>query len=230
MAGAGRLSETFDLYPPKAEATGSNPVGRAICFRRTCMVAFDGQQRIFLGAGLDRDRASFVEPGFQGCKQSVCGSVVEAPFAFLEVEGELRFWDAIVAAQVAFGLAPEVLDAVDMVSPLGEKLAMVDAHVAELGHVEHVVGLETVAIDHGIGLNARPDDREERCRSNVWDDHRMHLAAPLEQSEDGNLAGSAAPQGPSRICKLSASSHSDALSRHLSSTAFQTKQTRVWDV
>ena len=142
---------------------------------------------------LDRDRASFVEPGFQGCEQSVCGSVVEAPFAFLEVEGELRFWDAIVAAQVAFGLAPEVLDAVDMVSPLGEKLAMVDAHVAELGHVEHVVGLETVAIDHGIGLNARPDDREERCRSNVWDDHRMHLAAPLEQSEDGNLAGSAAP-------------------------------------
>ncbi len=29
MAGVGRLSETFDLYPPKAEATGSNPVGRA---------------------------------------------------------------------------------------------------------------------------------------------------------------------------------------------------------
>ena len=60
----------------------------------------------------------------------------------------MRSWDAIVAAQVAFGLAPEVLDAVDMVSPLGEKLAMVDAHVAELGHVEHVAGLETVAIDH----------------------------------------------------------------------------------
>ena len=29
MAGVGRLSETFDLYPPKAEVTGSNPVGRA---------------------------------------------------------------------------------------------------------------------------------------------------------------------------------------------------------
>jgi hypothetical protein len=33
MAGVGRLSETFDLYPPKAEATGSNPVGRANDFK-----------------------------------------------------------------------------------------------------------------------------------------------------------------------------------------------------
>jgi hypothetical protein len=33
MAGVGRLSETFDLYPPKAEATGSNPVGRANNFK-----------------------------------------------------------------------------------------------------------------------------------------------------------------------------------------------------
>ena len=32
LAGVGRLSETFDLYPPKAEATGSNPVGRANMF------------------------------------------------------------------------------------------------------------------------------------------------------------------------------------------------------
>ena len=34
MAGVGGLLETFDLYPPKAEATGSNPVGRANDFRR----------------------------------------------------------------------------------------------------------------------------------------------------------------------------------------------------
>src|SRR3984957_4793464 len=94
---------------------------------------------------------------------------------------------------MALGLVPEVLDAVDVGSPVGELLAVVDAHVAELGHVEHVVDLETVAIDHSIGLYARPDDREEGFRSNVWDDHRMDLAAPLGQSEGRNLAASAAP-------------------------------------
>src|SRR6516225_1166893 len=93
---------------------------------------------------------------------------------------------------MALGLVPEVLDAVDVVSPGGELLAMVDAHMAELGHVEHVVGLEIVAVDHSIGLYARPDDREDRFRSCVWDDHRMDLAASFEQSEDGDLAGSAA--------------------------------------
>jgi hypothetical protein len=32
MGDGGGLPETFDLYPPKAEVTGSNPVGRANYF------------------------------------------------------------------------------------------------------------------------------------------------------------------------------------------------------
>jgi hypothetical protein len=77
------------------------------------------------------DRASLSQV-FKVASKRFCGAVVEAPFAFLEVEGEVRPWDAIVTAQVALGLAPEVLDAVDVVSPVGELLAVVDAHVAEL--------------------------------------------------------------------------------------------------
>jgi hypothetical protein len=42
MAGVGRLSETFDLYPPKAEATGSNPVGRANTFNVLAFVEGSG--------------------------------------------------------------------------------------------------------------------------------------------------------------------------------------------
>lgn len=41
--------------------------------------------------------------------------MVEAPLALGEEEVEALPWDAVVAAQVALGLAPEVLDAVDMV-------------------------------------------------------------------------------------------------------------------
>jgi hypothetical protein len=45
MVGVGGLSETLDRYPPKAEVTGSNPVGRAtqinglaeICLLRRCL-------------------------------------------------------------------------------------------------------------------------------------------------------------------------------------------------
>jgi hypothetical protein len=38
MVQVGGLSETFDLYPPKAEATGSNPVGRANIFNDLAVV------------------------------------------------------------------------------------------------------------------------------------------------------------------------------------------------
>ena len=38
MVEVGGLSETLDLYPPKAEATGSNPVGRANAFNYLAVV------------------------------------------------------------------------------------------------------------------------------------------------------------------------------------------------
>ena len=65
--------------------------------------------------------------------------MVEAPFAFLQEEMEVVFRDAVIAAHVALGLAPEVLDAVDVVSRLGEFVRVVDPVVPELRHVEHVI-------------------------------------------------------------------------------------------
>ena len=38
MVGVGGLPETYDLYPPKAEATGSNPVGRANAFNYLAVI------------------------------------------------------------------------------------------------------------------------------------------------------------------------------------------------
>ena len=44
--------------------------------------------------------------------------------------------NAVVAAQMAFGLVPEILDAVDVAPFVGELFAVVDAMVVELGNVE----------------------------------------------------------------------------------------------
>ena len=40
--------------------------------------------------------------------------------------------NAVVAAQVTLGLAPEILDAVDVVPRLGEPLPVIDPQMAEL--------------------------------------------------------------------------------------------------
>jgi hypothetical protein len=53
---------------------------------------------------------------FKDCRRPV----VEAPFAFFEEETEVDLRDAVVVSQVAPGLAPDVLGAVDMVAIGGE--------------------------------------------------------------------------------------------------------------
>ena len=41
-------------------------------------------------------------------------------------------WDAIVAPQMPFGLVPEVLDPVDVISVFGKQFGMVDADMMEV--------------------------------------------------------------------------------------------------
>ena len=94
-------------------------------------------------------------------QEIVSWSVVEAPFAFLEEEVEVLAGDAIVAAEMAFGLAPEVFDAVDVVALIGEALAVVDPEMVELGDVEDVVGAEAVAVDDAVGPDPLAHDAHE---------------------------------------------------------------------
>ena len=106
---------------------------------------------------------------------------------------KLGAWDTVVAAQLALGLVPEVLDAIDVGPLVGELFPVVDAHVAELGNVEQIIGSEAVGVDHGIGLDALLDDGKKRFRSGIWDDDRVDLPASFEQPEDRHFAGGTTP-------------------------------------
>ena len=69
-----------------------------------------------------------------------CGrAVVEAPFAFREEEMKVLPWYSVVSTQVTLGLAPEILDAVDMVPAVSEARAVMDAIMMELRDIEFVV-------------------------------------------------------------------------------------------
>ena len=48
--------------------------------------------------------------------------MVEAPFALFEIEVKALARDAIETAQMALGLVPKVLDPVDMVPVMNERL------------------------------------------------------------------------------------------------------------
>ena len=60
---------------------------------------------------------------------------------------EVLAWYSIVSSQMTLGLAPEVFDAIDVVSSLGEMPAVIDALMMELRHIEFVVGMPGIAVN-----------------------------------------------------------------------------------
>lgn len=75
--------------------------------------------------------------------------------------------NAVVSAQVALGLVPEILDAVDVVFPVGEELGMIDPHMVEIGDVELVIGAEAVGVDHAVRLHLTGNNRDQRVGSRI---------------------------------------------------------------
>ena len=73
-------------------------------------------------------------------------AVVEPEFAFFQEQSKALSIDFIVFSQNAFGLAPKILDSVDMVCSFGKTLAVVDADMAKLAHVQHVIAAQAIGI------------------------------------------------------------------------------------
>ena len=48
---------------------------------------------------------------------------------------------------MTFGLVPEILNAVDVIMTVCKELRMINAKVAEIGYIQHVVAAPTVRID-----------------------------------------------------------------------------------
>ena len=105
---------------------------------------------------------------------------------------EMGFWNAVIPAQMPFGLVPEVLDPVDMVPFLDEFLGMVDPVMPELGDIENIVGAEAISIDDTVGFDALMNNTEQCLRLGIRDRDRVGSSAALEQAKDRNLVCCAA--------------------------------------
>src|SRR2546426_12746243 len=96
--------------------------------------------------------------------------------------------DAVVAAEPTLGLIPEVLDAVDVLSPVGEVLRMVDAYVMKLRDIQHIVGRMAISVNHAVRPYFSPDNRQESFFCGVCGRQRIHFTAALEQTKHGNFS------------------------------------------
>lgn len=94
---------------------------------------------------------------------------------------------------MTLGLAPEVLNPVDVIDVLGEQFRVVDPNVMELGNIQNIIGTETVGVDDGVRSHLILDDWEKRVCTGIWDDNDMNLATSFQEPEDRNLARCATP-------------------------------------
>lgn len=95
-------------------------------------------------------------------------SVVEAKCHLLQVQDKLAPGDALVAFQFGLGIAPEILDAVDVAAPTGsETLPMVDAVMSIALGNQAVVAGELVRVDGTSLRHLLADDRAQGVSGHI---------------------------------------------------------------
>lgn len=120
--------------------------------------------------------------------------MVEAKLAFLEVQIEGGFGQAVELGQAPLGEAPEAFDAIDVVVALGEVIAAVaDAPMLGITQVDQsVVAGQTVGEDFALQANMSTNQGLQRGGFAVGHDLGVDVLAALEHAEDGGfLAGAA---------------------------------------
>ena len=79
-----------------------------------------------------------------------------------------------------------------MVLLLGKTLAVVDADMPELAHVQHVIAAQTVGVHQAIRLDFSLDHGQPGISLDVFNYQSVDLALTFEDAEDDDFAGSAA--------------------------------------
>jgi hypothetical protein len=64
---------------------------------------------------------------------------------------EVLFGDAVEAAKMAFGVAPEILDITDVAFIFREAFGVVDLQIVQACSVEHFVRAQGVGLDNAAG-------------------------------------------------------------------------------
>jgi len=101
--------------------------------------------------------------------------------------------DAVVLTQMPFRLIPKVFNAIDVVLFVRKELAMVNAIVLELRHIQSIVRAIIVSIDNTIRHDLLPDDGQQGLSLGIRNHLCVDLAATLQNAKDGHLTCGSTP-------------------------------------
>lgn len=121
---------------------------------------------------------------------------------------------------MALRLAPEILDAIDVVLLVRELLRMVDPQVLESGRIEDVVPLPAIRIDDAVRDYLALYNRIQRGRRGIRNDPRVDLPTPLKDAENRYFASCTSPSLTFAMASEIALVNLDLADEHLRSFFF----------
>jgi hypothetical protein len=98
----------------------------------------------------------------QTTQQPAGRPVVETPLALFEKPAEVRLRNAGVTAQMPLRLVPEILDPIDVITPLRKLLAVINGVVTEFGNIAPAFATNVQAEPAPTRITP-PDPRIKRC-------------------------------------------------------------------
>lgn len=124
-------------------------------------------------------------------------SVLETKFHLFQIQEKLVAGDPIVPFQFGLGIAPEVLDAVDVpAAACGKRLPMVDAVVPIALGNQAVVAGELIRVDRAALRHLLSDHGPKRLPSHIGHRAGVDPAAPLQEPKNSDFARGAPASEP----------------------------------
>ena len=103
--------------------------------------------------------------------------MVEAKDTFLQKEMEVLTGNAVVFSEDAFGLVPEVFNAVDVVGFVGEAFTVVDPIMFKFTDINRIVRSIAVGIDDAVRLDFTLYNGHQSGAGSITNHHRINFAA-----------------------------------------------------
>ena len=121
--------------------------------------------------------------------------MVEAKLGFLQMQLEFVVANAMKLRQPVLGIAPERLNAIDVVGASSEfMVAVIDPKVLLQTEIDQaVIARPAIGVNDAVGIDLAADDGLQRGLASIRHDLGIDVIASFEQAKDDGFAASAAP-------------------------------------
>ena len=119
-------------------------------------------------------------------------STVNPPLTFFQIERKRFFSHAVEPPPMAFGLVPEIFNAVNVIAMFHKRLGMINPQMMQTRDIQCVVTGQRIGVDNAVGHTHLSDNRQQGFGLGIGNGRGIDLSPPLQNTENGDFPRSSA--------------------------------------